>query len=300
MAAIITTQSARNASNVRPIVPGPMPIPFAWSTVTIQASAASAHSASHHGRSCFSGTPSDGAFAASVSALVLEVGHEAVRARVLDVPVTVVADVAGLGLRHGLRDRAEQRVRDDRSRSRRPSPLAPRADMVRTPATSARSEPFVPVERDRGGRHAGDLADQRAERREVAAGAAGEDRAHRLRLLRGRAVVEVQRQLPAAVGHLLRRVDRQDGVQAREVDAVLVALRDVPGEHDVAGILVRRLQPDARAAHVTRAGLEVVTLDREAHAKTPFVDAVGSPRPDAERPYPRGAQSANVGRLDGC
>src|SRR6188474_910252 len=74
MAAIITTHNARKARNVRPMVPGPMPIPLAWSTVTTQASAASTPSPSHHRRSCFSGRPSDGAFAASVSALVLEVG----------------------------------------------------------------------------------------------------------------------------------------------------------------------------------------------------------------------------------
>ena len=43
IAAIITTHRARNARSVRPMVPGPMPIPLAWSTVTIQASAASAH-----------------------------------------------------------------------------------------------------------------------------------------------------------------------------------------------------------------------------------------------------------------
>src|SRR5712691_11256065 len=113
IAVIITTQSARNARSVTPIVPGPLPMPLAWSTVTIHAKAASRQSAIHHASSCFSGRPSDGVRAASVSALVLEVGHEAVRAGVLDVPVTVVADVPGLGLRDGLGDRAQQRVGDD-------------------------------------------------------------------------------------------------------------------------------------------------------------------------------------------
>ena len=49
MAAIITTQTTRNAESDSPIVPGPTPISWACAIVTIQANTAKRQSPIHHG-----------------------------------------------------------------------------------------------------------------------------------------------------------------------------------------------------------------------------------------------------------
>src|SRR5664280_2849747 len=89
IAAIITSQTDRNAVSESPIVPGPAPIGPAQVIVTTHPSAAIRHRPIHQGRSCLRGTSSSDARA---SALICEVGDEAVGARELRVPVVAVAD----------------------------------------------------------------------------------------------------------------------------------------------------------------------------------------------------------------
>src|SRR3954468_8528781 len=102
IAAIITTHTTRKAQSDRPIVPGPTPMERACAMVTTQANAANRHSPIHHG-TCSTKVGADARRSGvSVSALVGEVRDEAVRSGELGVPMIVVADVAGLRLRHRL------------------------------------------------------------------------------------------------------------------------------------------------------------------------------------------------------
>src|ERR1035437_7222959 len=102
MAAIITSQTDRNAASESPIVPAPTPIGPTQVIVATQASAAIRHRPIHQGRSLLSEIPSGGSASTSVSALIREVGDETVGAGELRVPVVVVANRASFRLSHRL------------------------------------------------------------------------------------------------------------------------------------------------------------------------------------------------------
>ena len=78
-------------------------------------------------------------------------------------------------------------------------------------------------------------------------------------------LVEIERDLPAALSHLFGRMDRQCHIEIVQADAIHLTAPDMPGEVDVASILAGRGQEDARAADPAGAGFEVVAIDVEAH-----------------------------------
>src|SRR6266700_2894906 len=210
IAAIMTTHSPRNGSSARPIVPGPSPIFLASVTVTAHAAAASAATAIHgtaswcRGRAVAVRAASAGAAASAMaSAFVPEVGDEAVSPVEFGVPVAVIAHGLRLGLPEGLGDRAKRCVLDHRR------PLSVHPDELvaahrQSPGNLGVQRAAGPLERDRGRLDPGDLANQRAQPRQVTASTAREHRAQSVGLLCGGAVVQIQRHLPAAVGHPLR------------------------------------------------------------------------------------------------
>src|SRR5262249_38181315 len=106
IAVIIATQSARNAGRASPIVPGPMPMPDAWRTVTNQARTASAVNATHAGTSCLAGRPRVGALRPP-SACAAVCVTPASRADVL-VRLAAVLEVGRLAI--GRRGRVTERV----------------------------------------------------------------------------------------------------------------------------------------------------------------------------------------------
>jgi len=125
------------------------------------------------------------------------------------------------------------------------------------------------LERDRRRLHPGDLADQRAQAGQVTAGTPGKNRPQGFGLLRGGTVIELQRHLPAAIGHPLRRAHRHHGVQARQVHAVLAAAGDMPRQQHVAIVVGRGSQPHAVATDIAVAHLEIVPLNRKGHLAPP-------------------------------
>src|SRR6266516_5279119 len=286
IAPIMRTHSTRKDGNARPIVPGPLPMPRACATVTAHAAAAIAASVSHGNASWRGGRlrqgwataagpawsailPARSVIAAARSAFVPEVRDEAVRAGEIRVPVAVVARVPGRALPDGLGDGAERQVGEH------PRPSAVPADKLITAHRKGASDLGVQravrlLERDRRRRYPDDLADQRTQVGQVATRTAGEDGAQGFGLRGGGAVVQVQGHLPAAVGHPLRRVNGHHRVEPGEVHAVLAAIGHVPRQQDVAVVLGGGPEPDAVAADVAVAHLEVVPLDREIHFTIPL------------------------------
>src|SRR5439155_16030333 len=121
---------------------------------------------------------------------------------------------------------------------------------------------------DRRRRHTRDRSDERHDRRKVASGLSRKDGAERLRLVGLGPLVQVQRHLPATVGHLFWRVQRERNVEAGKINAILLSARDVPREEGLARVIRRRAQDGALTRHGAVARLEVVTLDRVAHPAT--------------------------------
>src|SRR6516165_842644 len=221
IAAIITTHTPRKGSSARPMVPDPLPISLAKTIVTAHATTASAATAIHGttswrgGRACNGPVTAAGSawllIAVLRSALVPELGDETVCAGEIGAPVAVVADIFRPGLPDWLGDGAERRVRDHGRFLAIHSHQLVAAHRQRARDLGVQRAIGL-LERDRCWLHTGDLADQRSQPGEVAAGTAGKHRPQGLALFSGSAVVQVQRNLPAAIGHPLRRVDGHDCV----------------------------------------------------------------------------------------
>jgi hypothetical protein len=128
------------------------------------------------------------------------------------------------------------------------------------------------LERDRRRLHPGYLADQRAQSGQVATRRPGKDRAQGVGLLRGRAVIQVQRHPPAAIRHPLRRAHRHHRVKTRQVHTVLAAASDVPGQQDITRVVGGGSQPYAVAADIAVTYLEIVPFNKETH-DSPFLSA---------------------------
>src|SRR5205823_14608392 len=98
---------------------------------------------------------------------------------------------------------------------------------------------------DRRRRHTRDRSDERHDRRKVASGLSRKDRAERLRVVGLGPLVQVQRHLPATVGHLFLREQRERNVEAGKINAILLSARYVPREEGLARVIRRRAQRDA-------------------------------------------------------
>src|SRR5215472_18995035 len=130
-----------------------------------------------------------------LSALVPEVCDEAVSSGELGTPVPVIADLPRPTLVDGLSNDPKRGVRDHGG------PMSVHANhLVAAHRDDARylSVPRAVglAETDRGGLHAGDLADERSQASEVTSGAPGENRAQRLGLLGCGPVIGVHGHLP--------------------------------------------------------------------------------------------------------
>src|SRR5438270_3598425 len=132
---------------------------------------------------------------------------------------------------------------------------------------------------DRRRRNTRDRSDERHDRRKVATGLSRKDRAERLRLVGLGSLVQVERHLPATVGHLFWRVQRERNVESGKIHAILLSARDVPREEGLARVIRCRAQHDALTRDCAVARLEVVTLDRVTHlANSPLVSATAPAR----------------------
>ena len=130
------------------------------------------------------------------------------------------------------------------------------------------SRPLPPstVKRDRRALDRDDLADEAGEIRDGATELPGEQLEQRALLLGGRALVDEDDRLPGLRDQdVLRDVGGDRHRQPADVDALDRALLDAPGDHRVAGLVVRVLADPARAQDVAGADLQQPAFDLVRH-----------------------------------
>src|SRR3990172_3633346 len=284
IAAIITTHIVMNSGRLIPIVPGPTPMPRAWSSVTSQASTASRTRAAQAGAICRSGSPAAGrATSLSCVCVAAPLGPDVLvaLARVIVVGGLAVAGLErmaeGLQLSGRAADLERRREPEDRVAHHRWAPVLAAERLVRERMPAERAPRLR--ERDRASFH-GERADQPSHVTEGTSRLPRDDLLDRVGLLVARAGVDGNAEPPVPVRDETAVVDEHPDLEAGEVHSVHVALADV--EHrdppaDLRSVRVVRRRARGRARAHVRAGTarDVPSGQSPGHRSPPSVTRVG-------------------------
>src|SRR5262249_42470228 len=102
-----------------------------------------------------------------------------------------------------------------------------------------------------------DLADERHDTRQMSACLAREDLSQSILLILVCTFVHIKGNLPFALHHVTRRLDRKHGVKSAQIDLAIATLVDVPGNQQSAVASCRWSQKDAWTRNVTITGFKI-------------------------------------------